>query len=81
MKEKHMGNSRSMTYILLGQYTGGYVYASCCVKSQNYTLSRPKADTAIAGSRGNMLRQEDCSCDCPPSYFQHLDAVGKGGQG
>jgi len=19
---------------------------------------------------GNMLRQEDCSCDCPPSYFQ-----------
>ena len=49
-------------------------------KIQMYTLSKHKTDTAtIAGScRGNMLRQEDCSCDCPPSYFQHLDVLGEG---
>lgn len=35
---------------------------------------------ASAVCKGNLLRQDDCSCDCSPSYFQCLSEQYEGGR-
>ena len=53
-----------------------YIYVCVCLNLlRAIILCQSQKLLTAAGSAGNMLRQEDCSCDCPPSYFQHLDAV------